>query len=217
MRTDVEVSPLGIFPEVAEGSTADTILKVAGRLFAQKGFHAISTREIASEVGIRKASLFHHFASKVAIAQHLLEYGRLRSPLLQGEELLPQSRPAVRIYATFRRELELEFTSRYEMRGLYLSDLMEEPDFVFWNERHKRAKQAGERTLAEGMKSGEFIEGSTALFAHFLDSVLLGAIRLQRHADVLEEANVIASLMMRALLSNPADLESIKQEVSKTR
>lgn len=189
---------------------------VAGRLFAQKSFYAISTREIAAEVGIRKASLFHHFVSKVSIAQHLLEYGRLRSPLLQGEELLPQSRPAVRIYATFRRELELKFTSRYEMRGLYLSNLMEEPDFNFWNDKHKQANQAGERTLAEGMKSGEFIQGSTALFAHFLDSVLLGAIRLERHADVLEEANVIASLMMRALLKNPSDIETIQQEVRAT-
>src|SRR3954447_2709997 len=54
--------------------TRDRILYAAGDLFATWGFHATTTRQIADAVGIRQPSLFHHFDSKNAIAEALLEW-----------------------------------------------------------------------------------------------------------------------------------------------
>lgn len=46
----------------------DAILDVVNRLLAQKGFDLMTMDEVAAEVGIAKASLYKHFASKEALA-----------------------------------------------------------------------------------------------------------------------------------------------------
>ncbi len=38
----------------------ERVLNVAERLFAQKGYSAVTLRDIAAEIGIRHASLYHH-------------------------------------------------------------------------------------------------------------------------------------------------------------
>jgi len=43
---------------------ARVILDVAKRLFAQKGFDAVSINQIAQQAGVSKANVFHHFTSK---------------------------------------------------------------------------------------------------------------------------------------------------------
>jgi AcrR family transcriptional regulator len=53
--------------------TRDIILGVARRLFAQRGYTATSTREIAEEAGVGKATVYHHFEDKRAIVLALLE------------------------------------------------------------------------------------------------------------------------------------------------
>ncbi len=53
--------------------TRETILQVANRLFVRQGYTATSTRQIAAEAGIGKATIYHHFTDKQAIIQALLE------------------------------------------------------------------------------------------------------------------------------------------------
>jgi TetR/AcrR family transcriptional regulator len=53
--------------------TREKILKVATKLFAKYGFSGTSMDEIAERVGIRKASLYHHFSSKQEIYEELIE------------------------------------------------------------------------------------------------------------------------------------------------
>lgn len=47
--------------------TAEQIVSAAARLFASDGYHEIGMREIADALGIRGASLYHHYASKEEI------------------------------------------------------------------------------------------------------------------------------------------------------
>ena len=42
----------------------DEIIAEATRLFAERGYEGASMGDLAERVGLRKASLFHHFASK---------------------------------------------------------------------------------------------------------------------------------------------------------
>jgi AcrR family transcriptional regulator len=59
-----------------ELSTRDAILEAAEQRFAERGFAAVSVREIATEAGLRnQASLYHHFRDKRALYEAVLAHG----------------------------------------------------------------------------------------------------------------------------------------------
>jgi len=63
-------------------SRRDSILDEATRLFAERGYEGASMADLADSVGLRKASLFHHFPSKdllyAAVLERLLmQFGEL--------------------------------------------------------------------------------------------------------------------------------------------
>ncbi len=53
--------------------TKEHILTSAQRLVQQRGFNGFSYADVADEVGIRKASLHHHFASKADLGVALVD------------------------------------------------------------------------------------------------------------------------------------------------
>jgi AcrR family transcriptional regulator len=67
--------------EPAEASsTRDRILNVALDLFTEKGFDGASLREVAERLGVTKAAIYYHFASKddilMALHMRLHEFGK---------------------------------------------------------------------------------------------------------------------------------------------
>lgn len=56
------------FREQMHQAREDAIIQAVNRLLAEKGFDAMTVDEVASEVGIAKASLYKHFPSKEDLA-----------------------------------------------------------------------------------------------------------------------------------------------------
>ena len=56
----------------------DEIIAEATRLFAERGYEGASMGDLAERVGLRKASLFHHFASKDVL------YATVLNQLIEG-------------------------------------------------------------------------------------------------------------------------------------
>jgi len=50
----------------------EDVLREATRLFAEKGYDGLSMGDLAARVGLRKASLFHHFPTKDAMYERVL-------------------------------------------------------------------------------------------------------------------------------------------------
>src|SRR3954471_15479210 len=60
-------------PKNSEGrDTRQDILDAALDLFAENGFFGTSMREIARAVGVRESALYHHFTSKEALFEALM-------------------------------------------------------------------------------------------------------------------------------------------------
>ena len=53
-------------------STADQILDVAESLIQARGYHGVSFQDIADQIGIKKPSLYYHFASKAELGRAVI-------------------------------------------------------------------------------------------------------------------------------------------------
>jgi TetR/AcrR family transcriptional regulator, cholesterol catabolism regulator len=56
----------------ARSQRRDDVVRLAGELFAQKGFRGTTVREIAEAAGILSGSIYHHFDSKESIGDEIL-------------------------------------------------------------------------------------------------------------------------------------------------
>lgn len=87
--------------------TRELIVAEAFLLFAARGYHAVSVRDIAAEVGIKDASLYNHFSSKQAIFDAVIDGVVERMCIVfesQGVLFSPEDDPAG--YAVTREETE---------------------------------------------------------------------------------------------------------------
>jgi AcrR family transcriptional regulator len=81
--------------EVSEPkSTRERILDVALDLFIEKGFDKTSLREIAEQLGVTKAALYYHFASKedilMALHMRIHDFGTEALERMGSQEPSPQ-------------------------------------------------------------------------------------------------------------------------------
>jgi TetR/AcrR family transcriptional repressor of nem operon len=90
----------------ARTDTAERMLDVAERLVQTRGFNGFSYSDIASELGVTKASLHYHFPSKAELGLRLIErycaslFGRtLRDLDASGADARTKLRTYVGIYA----------------------------------------------------------------------------------------------------------------------
>lgn len=195
--------------------TRERILHEASNLFARRGYHATSTREIASAVGIRQPSLFHHFRSKVAILQALLA-SDLDEAVPHAEAVARADAPAgVRLYAYLRHDAGHLIGSPYNLSGLYTEEVMGDPDFAPWVERRGRLHAAIERVIRDGVASGEFVDVSPRLVREAITGILVRTLTVySAGAPTAGEdfADEIASFVLRSVLRSPRRLPSIRRE-----
>lgn len=84
----------------------DDIVAAAAALFARDGYHEVGMRAVADALGIRGASLYHHYSSKEEIL-YAIALSVTREPVEQHLPLLDEpGTPATRLAALVRAHLE---------------------------------------------------------------------------------------------------------------
>jgi AcrR family transcriptional regulator len=134
----------------------DAIVAAAARIFADRGYAAVGMRDVAEAVGVRGASLYHHFASKEEILYAICltvteEPNEQNLPLLDAP-----GTPAQRLAALVRGHLQHLHRRRTEhVVGLHeLAALTSEHRAVV--DEHRRYYQRRVReVITAGVAAGE--------------------------------------------------------------
>jgi TetR/AcrR family transcriptional regulator, transcriptional repressor for nem operon len=182
----------------------DQILTSAQRLVQQRGFNGFSYADIAEEVGIRKASLHHHFATKTDLALALIEVyttgldaelKRISASHIQADKKLAA------YISIYRGALEIE---RVCMGGMLASEALTLDVSLLPSLKHFFAINTDWLTevLAEGKSQQIFVfDGSAANHARLFISTLQGALIIARatgERDAFEQtALLLISNLMR--------------------
>lgn len=93
--------------EGVEGGSRRLILDTAARLLRSGGYHQTTLREIAEAVGIRKASLYYHFASKEEIVEAVVNDGVrfVHEAVVAALAAAVDAPPRIRLEAAIRAHL----------------------------------------------------------------------------------------------------------------
>jgi len=144
----------------AVGDVTDTAVRImlaAADAFAERGFHATTTRDIASRAGLSPAGVYVHFASKEVLLFELSRRGhaRARDLLVAAADAAPNPTEALRaIIGGFSRwhaeHYELGRIVQFEFRHLS----PEHREAVLGLRREIDNVVAG--VLRDGVRAGEF-------------------------------------------------------------
>ena len=159
--------------------TAARILDIAERLVQSRGYNAFSYADVAHAVGIRKASLHYHFATKADLGQALV--ARYRQAFLEALAAIEareagapgRLRDYVALYDAVLRKKRMCMCGMLATDAATLPRAMRDHVTRFFDENVAWLT----RVLDHGRKRGELrFEGTAASMASFFVSTLEGAM-----------------------------------------
>jgi AcrR family transcriptional regulator len=196
-------------------TTRERILLEASRLFAKKGYHGTSTREIAQAVDIRQPSLFHHFDSKREIMAELIDIDHDESAAVAERQAAGTGSAAARLYRYLVWDIGFICRCTYDLTSVEMS--IDDPLFADKRARREVLVRARRAMIEQAIDSGEFVEVDADLAEKAIVWILRGdiadtAARVLPDADVV--ADQLASFILRAFLSDPEQLDEIRASLA---
>lgn len=161
--------------------TAERVLDVAQELAQSRGYNAFSYADLAEALGIRKASIHHHFPSKGDLARALVARYRRQAAALLAQIDAEHDDPVRKLerYVALDEELLADGT-RICLCGMFASDVLTLPDET--------------RTEVNGF----FADHETWLAGVLCDGQAQGRLRFAGSPDA--EAQLIVATLQGAML-----------------
>ncbi len=182
-------------------ATRSALIAAARPLFAQRGYAAVGTEEIARAAGVTRGALYHHFDGKRELFEVVYERieielaERIASGALQANASSPLT--AMRAGA----EMFLLASTEPETQQIVLLD---GPSVLGWDRWREIATEHGlgliEATLAAAVKAGEIEPQPVRPLAHVLMGALDEAAMLVARADDAERMRAEVGQTLGALL-----------------
>jgi TetR/AcrR family transcriptional regulator, transcriptional repressor for nem operon len=170
-------------PRHAKSGTASRILDVAEQMVQMHGFNGFSYADVSAELGIRKASVHHHFPTKMDLGAKLIEryHERFAGALARIEHASLEPREALETYAAIYGEALRR--DRLCLCGMMAAEITALPRGL--RARLRRFFDANEawlaRVLERGRRGGTLeFTGSPPAQARLLLAALEGAMLVAR-------------------------------------
>lgn len=197
--------------------TRGAILAVAARSFAEHGYHRTRLHEVAEEVGIQKASIFHHFAGKAALYRAVLEEGHGQTEAIIRRALAAEGGWLARVRALLDAYVDLVSSHPERTKILLRQSLGDAPDGYDARPDSDRLLDMVTSFLADGQRAGAFapldaqslVLGVVGMVTFFFTSVPVVAPRwsatLSCDDRIARLRRHVTTVVLRALAPGPED------------
>ncbi|WP_410662563.1 TetR/AcrR family transcriptional regulator [Amycolatopsis sp. lyj-84] len=148
-----------LWPDV-QPETARRLMLAGVESFARRGYHATTTRDIASAAGMSPAALYVHFPSKAALLFAISKYGHEQTLSLVESVVARETDPVERIrllvedfVAWHARRHTVARVVQYELHAL------PDEEFEIVAKLRRRIEQIVREVITEGTRTGVFTVG----------------------------------------------------------
>ena len=171
---------------VTARNTRDDVIDAAGRLFASRGYHATSMRDLGRELGLHGSSLYSHVTSKEDLLVEVVERGAERFQLSAERAVSQSSDPKRRLQALIAGHLDVVLDHPDEVKTF-----LDEARSLDSGSRRRiiaardRYEQSFRSVIADGSSSGAFgSDLDPKLTAIFILSILNATERWFHHGPL---------------------------------
>lgn len=188
----------------------DELLRIAGELFAQRGFTNTTVRDIADAAGILSGSLYHHFDSKETMVDELLRTFQTGLFATYDEILARGLDGRATVDAVVRASFEA-IDQHHDEVAIFQSDagyLMGFERFSYLREHNKRFREMWTSLLADGVASGDLrADLDPELTYRFIRDTVWVAVRWYRPGGsptATEVADQYLTILFDGITQKPA-------------
>ncbi|MEU7939473.1 TetR/AcrR family transcriptional regulator [Microbispora bryophytorum] len=199
-----------------QSETRHRILREAANLFAEKGYAATTTREIAAAVGVQQPSLFHHFGSKQEILDNLLRVSIEATACNLKELVRTEGSPAQRLMAHLFLDARHILSCPYNLLGLHADDVLL-GDFGRWRAKLDEVHRGIRHLVRSAVEEREFVPVEPEFAQWTLTGGTIAIIRI--HGGVARQrperkAWQASRLLTRMYLTKPEELDACQRGAS---
>jgi TetR/AcrR family transcriptional repressor of nem operon len=189
---------------IAPGDTAGKLVGGAAQLIMRFGYNGFSYADLSERFGIRKASIHHHFPSKVDLVVAVVEQARsrIRGQIMALEAGPPIAIDQLQLYTGYWERCIKDQSAPFCLAAVLAAELPSLPDAVAVSVRGHFADLAQwlERLLELGVKQGSVqLEASPAVEAQAFMAAVYGAMLAARAFDDPGQFNIIVETLLRRL------------------
>ncbi|GGH40490.1 TetR family transcriptional regulator [Mangrovimonas yunxiaonensis] len=148
------------------------IIQTAAKLFKEKGYSAVTMRDIAAEMGIKAASLYNHITSKQEILKEIII--SLAETFTLGLQDIQKSDSSSikKLQDIVRLHVSIASQNTYEMASLNNDWMHLEEKLKYYLELRLNYEAEFRNIIAQGVKNNEIVNGNVEVMLFSILSTL---------------------------------------------
>ncbi|MEO6347286.1 MAG: TetR/AcrR family transcriptional regulator [Aquaticitalea sp.] len=156
----------------AAGTRKEEIIQTAAKLFKEKGYSAVTMRDLATEMGIRAASLYNHIDSKQDILKAIII--TLAEEFTTGMNAIKSSNSNTidKLKSIVSLHVDITTKNTYGMASLNNDWMHLEDQLEYYLKLRKTYEQDFINIIQDGIKSNEIIDSNPEIIMFSILSTL---------------------------------------------